>query len=199
MRLNELIWIIANRYTLLRLIGPMTDQPLPAQVHCVIIILSGCERSSAVSPPRLSKADMQAKITLAFEPFKQYIGYLATGKLDGYLDSVDRKDKLTVPGLRMSTNPHLLLHDLSKYTDQERVGHLFQSGTTSVILNYTCMIISNYLLAVNCSKLWVLARPVCCSKVSAITGDSIFRSLPKIKGPYPALAILRPQSKHCNR
>ena len=196
-RLNDLVTRTANRYTLLRLIRRMLDRPLP--VRCVIPILSDCERSSAESPPRLSKADMQDRIALAFKSFEQYVEHLVMGNLDGYLNSVDPKDKLTVPGLRMSTEPHLLLHDLGKYTDQERVGRLFLPGTTSVILNYICMIIYNCLLAVNCSKPRVLARPVCCSKVSAITGDFIFHALPKIKGPYPVLAILRPQSKYCNR
>ena len=133
MRLNEFVLMTA-----IRLIRLMLDRPLPPQVRCVIIILSDCERSSAVSSPRLSKADMQARIARAFEPFEQYIEYLATGKLDGYLDSVDRKDKLTVPGLIMSTDPHLLLHGLGKFTNQEhqeRIGRLFRPGTTSVILN----------------------------------------------------------------
>ena len=133
MRLNEFVLMTA-----IRLIRLMLDRPLPPQVRCVIIILSDCQRSSVVSPPRLSQADMQARIARAFEPFEQYVEYLATGKLDGYLDSVDRKDKLTVPGLIMSTDPHLLLHDLGKFTNQEhqeRIGRLFCPGTTSVILN----------------------------------------------------------------
>ena len=195
-RLNEFVSSIANRHTILRLIGPMLDR---IQVHCVIIILSDYERSSAESLPRLSKAGMQASIASAFEPFKQYIQYLATGKLDGYLDSVDSKDKLAIPGLIMSTDPHLLLHDLGKYTDKERVGRLFQSDTTSVILNYTCTIISNCLLAVKCSKPRVLARPVCYSKVSATIGDFIFLAPPKTKGLYLARAISRLQSQHYYR
>ena len=171
----------------------------PAQGALCDTILSDCERSSAESPPRLSKADMQASIARAFEPFKQYIEYLATGKLDGYLDSVHREDKFTVPGLVMSTDPHLLLHNLGKYPDEERIERLFYPGTTSVILNYTWPIISNCLLTVRYLKPRVLARPVYCSRVSAIIGDFIFHAPPNIKGPYPALAISRPQLQHCDR
>ena len=136
-----------NRRTLLRLIRPMSN----LKVRCVMILLSPCERSSAESPPRLSKVDMHIKITLAFEPFKQYIEYLAMGKLDGYLDSVHRKDKFTVPGVTMSTDLHLLLHDLGNSTDRERITQLFLPGTTSVILNCTRMTIPNYF---SCSQLF---------------------------------------------
>ena len=92
---------------------------------------------------RLSEADMHTAMTSAFKPFKQYIECLTTGKLDGYLDSVHRKDKFVVPGVTMSTDPQLLLHDLGKFTDQGRIECLFCSGTTCVISNHTCRIISN--------------------------------------------------------
>jgi hypothetical protein len=85
----------------------------------MIILLNPCEHSLAALPPRLSKVDMHTRITLAFKPFKPYIEYIAMGKLDGYLDSVHRKDKFTVPRVTMSTDLHLLLHDLGNSTDQE--------------------------------------------------------------------------------
>jgi hypothetical protein len=50
--------------------------------------------------------------------FEKYVEYLATGKLDGYLDSILREDKVTD---LEPLDPILLLHDLGKHLDQARI------------------------------------------------------------------------------
>src|SRR5258708_3624303 len=76
--------------------------------------------SLAVSPPRLNKEPMATSMATAFKPFKQYLEYLAQGKLDGYLDSNSRNDKVPVSGVRLSRDPNLLLHGLGKNIDKKR-------------------------------------------------------------------------------
>ncbi|KIL59153.1 hypothetical protein M378DRAFT_200227, partial [Amanita muscaria Koide BX008] len=79
-----------------------------------------------VSPPRLNMATSMAT---AFKPFKQYLEYLAQGKLDGYLDSNSRNDKVPVSGVRLSRDPNLLLHGLGKNIDMETTEKLFVRDT----------------------------------------------------------------------
>lgn len=62
----------------------------------------------------------------AFQPFEQYIQYLAEGKLDGYLDSTRLEDKIAAPGV-------LLLHNLGNYQDQDRIKKLFIDDTMFVL------------------------------------------------------------------
>jgi hypothetical protein len=69
----------------------------------------------------------------AFAPFKEYIEYLAEGKLDGYLDSNCRMDKVSVPGMMLSKDPNLLLHELGKNTDMGKTEKLFVHDTVYVI------------------------------------------------------------------
>ena len=68
----------------------------------------------------------------AFAGFEDYIEYLATGKLDGYLDSIQREDKNTDLKVDLNLDPILLLHDLGKHVDQKRVECLFIKDTTLV-------------------------------------------------------------------
>ena len=72
---------------------------------------------------------MEQSMAKAFVPFKRYIKYLAQGKLDGYLDSIRRSDKVSVPEIKMSTDPNLLLHELGKHADMNKIGKLFSGGT----------------------------------------------------------------------
>ena len=64
-------------------------------------------------------------MTKAFEGFEEYIEYLATGKLDAYLDSTKREDKVTDLNVYLPIDPSLLIHDLGKHPDQERIQELF--------------------------------------------------------------------------
>ena len=86
---------------------------------------------------------MEANIADAFEPFVQYIRYLAEGKLDGYFNSTRRQDRATDLPVIMSTDPILLLHDLGNRRDEERIQRLFVRGTMFVIINLTCTMITN--------------------------------------------------------
>jgi hypothetical protein len=61
----------------------------------------------------------------AFAGFETYIEYLASGKLDVYLDSIKREDKLTDLRVHLDTMPILLIHDLGKHPDHERIKGLF--------------------------------------------------------------------------
>jgi len=68
----------------------------------------------------------------ALAGFEHYIEYLATGKLDEYLDSIRREDKVKVPGVHLPRDPILLIHDLGKNLDQERIRDLFIHDTVFV-------------------------------------------------------------------
>ena len=76
---------------------------------------------------------MTTRMATAFKPFKQYLEYLAEGNLDGYLDSQSRNKKVPVPGVRLSTDPNLLLHDLGKNIDMNAIEQLFVPDTVYVI------------------------------------------------------------------
>jgi hypothetical protein len=85
------------------------------------------------SPPRIkTKEETESKMAIAFQPFEQYIERLATGKLDGYLDSIRHEDKVTLPGLYLPKHTNILLHDLGKYADQGRINKLFIEDTVFV-------------------------------------------------------------------
>lgn len=71
-------------------------------------------------------------MAIALVGFEDYIDYLAIGKLDGYIDSIRREDKITDLKVHLPLDPSLLLHDLGKYTDQERVKKLFMHDTVFV-------------------------------------------------------------------
>lgn len=69
----------------------------------------------------------------AYKPFEEYIKYLATGKLDGYLDSTRREDMISVSEvLLIDDGPNLLLHNLGKDVDLGRIGNLFTDDTVLV-------------------------------------------------------------------
>ena len=89
------------------------------------------EKSLAESPPRLNAKERETKIADAFEPFGQFAQYLAQGKLDGFLDSICREDKV-FPELdvTMPTDPILLLHNLGKYrADRKFVCSQYRVGS----------------------------------------------------------------------
>ena len=71
-------------------------------------------------------------MAVAFKPFEEYVKYLATGKLDGYLDSTRREDKVTVPGVLLPNGLSLLLHNLGKGADLGRIGNLSTDDTVLV-------------------------------------------------------------------
>ena len=91
----------------------------------------------------LNKAQTEANMADAFEPFVQYIRYLAGGKLDGYFNSTHWQDRATDLPVSMSTDPILLSHALGNRRDDERIKRLFVRGTMFVIFNLTCMMITN--------------------------------------------------------
>ncbi|KAF8344443.1 hypothetical protein F5887DRAFT_1204973 [Amanita rubescens] len=78
------------------------------------------------SPPSLARQEMEAKWSM--QGFENYIDYLATGKLDVYLDSIKREDKVTDLdlGVVLPLHPILLIHELGKHADQERIEELFK-------------------------------------------------------------------------
>jgi hypothetical protein len=71
----------------------------------------------------------------AFEPFKTFIEHLAEGKLDAFLDSHCRTEKIALPGLQISTDPNLLLHGLGQSVDMERIERLFIQGIVYMVSN----------------------------------------------------------------
>jgi hypothetical protein len=76
---------------------------------------------------------MEETMATACQDFEEYFEYLAEGRLDAYLDSVCRDDKCSVPGIEMSTDPNLLLHELGTRADMEKIGNLFSSCTVYLV------------------------------------------------------------------
>lgn len=87
-----------------------------------------------MSPPKISDKQIRSNLRSAFVPFEKYIQLLARGQLDGYMDSLQRKDKLPVPGMFLSSDIHLLIHDIGKpdRVDKARVNALFSKRTVFV-------------------------------------------------------------------
>jgi hypothetical protein len=73
------------------------------------------------------------------DAIKPFLKYLATGKLDAYMDSLQRKDKETDLNMNLPIHPSLLLHDLGKYLDQEQIKRLFVSDSMFVIFVMLCI------------------------------------------------------------
>ena len=64
--------------------------------------------------------------------FEKYFIALASGKLDGFLDSLRPGDIAAGLGVHLPCDPILLLHDLGKYPNQERIRELFTGDTVLV-------------------------------------------------------------------
>lgn len=90
------------------------------------------KHSLTATPPRLNREETGTNLNAAFKPFKGYIEWLAEGKLDGYLDSIRCEDKTKVPDVDISNNLSLLLHDVGKFPDEERIKKLFINDTVFV-------------------------------------------------------------------
>ncbi|KAF8510678.1 hypothetical protein BU17DRAFT_97886 [Hysterangium stoloniferum] len=82
------------------------------------------------SPRRLTEKETKATTAATIQEFDNYLKYLATGKLDGYLDSIRCEDKLTDLNVDLPLHPILLLHDLGKRPDKDRIKNLFTRGST---------------------------------------------------------------------
>jgi hypothetical protein len=109
-------------------------------------------------------------------PFTTYIDYLAKGKLDGYLDSTHVRDKPSVPGIVLSTDPQLLLHGLGKHPDMERIKRLFVPGTVFVICGLANVATTDLVFppSATCSVSLAPGKPVFPLMVSALFGGFIF-------------------------
>ncbi|KAF8500012.1 hypothetical protein BU17DRAFT_59107 [Hysterangium stoloniferum] len=81
------------------------------------------------SPRRLTEKETKATTAATIQEFDNYLKYLATGKLDGYLDSIRCEDKLTDLKVDLPLHPILLLHDLGKRPDKDRIKNLFTRDT----------------------------------------------------------------------
>ena len=90
------------------------------------------EQFSSDSPPAITRAEAEAKLASSLKGFEKYIQYLAAGKLDGFLDSIRREDKDIDLGVNLALDPILLLHDLGKYLNQERINEMFTGDTMFV-------------------------------------------------------------------
>ncbi len=112
----------------------------------------------------------------AFKPFTQYITYLAEGKLDGYFNPIQPEEWVTDLGVRLPTQPMLLLHGLGEDTDMEEIKNLFVSDTVFVVFlaSFSWRVTNPgaaiYLLSLVQEKL------AAHSSGSATTGDFIFHA-----------------------
>jgi len=77
--------------------------------------------------------EVTERMEIAFQHYEQYMDLLAAGKLDGYLNSNHRKDKVDVPDMIMSNDVNLLLHQLGEHVDKTRIEDLFSGGTMYVV------------------------------------------------------------------
>jgi len=70
----------------------------------------------------------------ALKPFTQYMTYLAEGKLDVYFNSIQPEDLTLVTDLKMGLPalPMLLLHDLGRHSNKEKIDRLFIPNTVFV-------------------------------------------------------------------
>jgi hypothetical protein len=80
----------------------------------------------------------------ALKPFNEYIQWLAEGRLDGYLDSIHREDKIKVPIVFIPNDLSLLLHDIGKFPDEESIKKLFVNDTVFVAPYTACMAVANH-------------------------------------------------------
>ena len=71
-------------------------------------------------------------MTHAFVGFKKYFENLASGELDGRLDSIRPEDKLIKSEVDLPIDPVLLLHNLGKHPDQERIEDLFKPNRDGI-------------------------------------------------------------------
>ncbi len=86
-----------------------------------------------MTPPHLGADKIENAMLDAFQPFTQYITYLAEGKLDGYFDSIQPEKLVTDLKVELPTQPMLLLHGLGENINMEVVESLFTSDTVFVV------------------------------------------------------------------
>ena len=91
-----------------------------------------CEHFLLDSPPRLDRRWTENKTADALAGFEKYFEYLASEELDGRLDSIRPEDKLKKFKIDLPVNPILLLHDLGKHPDQERIEELFMPNVYGI-------------------------------------------------------------------
>ena len=101
--------------------------------HRLLVDCSEHFSSELSESPRINRPQTESKMDDAIKPFLKYIQYLATGKLDAYMDSLQRRDKETDLNMNLPIHPSLLLHDLGKYLDQEQIKRLFVSDSMFVV------------------------------------------------------------------
>ena len=87
------------------------------------------------TPPWLNydHEETETILSAAFKPFEQYIKWLAEGRLDGYLDSIHREDKIEVPNVDISKDLSLLLHHVGKFPEDDKIKKLFIHDTVFVV------------------------------------------------------------------
>ncbi|KAF8241169.1 hypothetical protein L208DRAFT_1383632, partial [Tricholoma matsutake] len=84
---------------------------------------------NVIQTPSLQTQDTEPAMLTVFQPFTQYITHLAKGGLDRYFDSTRPEDFVTDPDVGLPTHPMLLLHDLGRSSDMERIKQLFVADT----------------------------------------------------------------------
>ncbi|KAF8523105.1 hypothetical protein BU17DRAFT_64002 [Hysterangium stoloniferum] len=99
--------------------------------------------------------ETKAMMATTIKDFENYIEYLAVWKLDGYLDSTRREDKVTDLEVNLPLDPILLLHNLGNHPDKTLnpnlplSSHLFSisgSGKTCLALEGLCLNWGLYIL-----------------------------------------------------
>ncbi|KIM39923.1 hypothetical protein M413DRAFT_446839 [Hebeloma cylindrosporum] len=80
-------------------------------------------------PPRLDRISTVHAMAEALKPFNQYIEYLASGRFDGYFNSLNPEVPDLELGMELPSELMLLLHDLGVDKDDPRIKRLFNSGT----------------------------------------------------------------------
>jgi hypothetical protein len=123
-----------------------------------------------------------------FKGFEKYIRSLASGELDAFFDSLQPGNKAADLGVHLPHDPILLLHDLGKYPNCERIRELF-SGNTVLVGSDVKISNADFLFLVICSVFPAPEKPALHSMVSARIGAFISLAGPSLaQDPDPTIS-----------
>ena len=106
------------------------NQDLQPRVRCVSSSYNCSVHVATESPLRLGQHRTELAMDTALMPFNQYITHLAEGKLDAYFDLTQPED--LDPELKFASHL-MLLHNLGKAVNDERIKRLFVANTVFVL------------------------------------------------------------------
>lgn len=125
-----------------------------------------------VTPQEMTFQEAITEMESTFKGFEKYIRSLASGKLDTFFDSLQPGNEAAGLGVHLPHGPILLLHDLGKYPNCERIMELF-SGNTVLVGSDLKISNADFLFPVICSVFPAPEKPALHLTVSARIGAFI--------------------------